>query len=360
MKKILFLLIFVITFGVGAITCEAKASSEHINLGTPKNVIARKNNINSLKIQWKKVKKADGYIVYRYNKKLKKYKAVKNIKEQKNTQYIDNKLKINKIYRYRVAAYKIVKGKKQIGEKSDWVSAKTYKKSTKYINAGRISGKTELTLGIAGSGKVKQYVEASKYGTHVMSYPISTKLRWRSSNRTIATVDNKGKAKAGVTAGTCYIYAKAHNGNEKKIKVEVKDFTHPKEFSLYDGKNLIINEMLVNYKDEICDITHYLVCNNNGKKIDIYQNAEQSYFVTPGTIDTKPIDKQLRKLLFNFPTRISIRFERDYVEFYVGYYDGTGNYDALLYMINNDGLNKELIETAAESHWQAISFRPAY
>lgn len=324
----------------------------------PKDVVVTRYNNRALKLKWKKQKNVDGYLIYRYDKKTKKYKHIKTIKGNNHTEYVDKKLKTNKIYRYKLVAYKKVGNKTYKSHKSDWVSAKTYKKKTKYINAGRIIGTKKLILGITESKKLKLTVKASRFGTNVMSYPISTKLRWRSSNNAIATVDPSRKVKAGITNGTCYIYAKAHNGNEKKIKVEVKDFTHPKDFSLYDGEIPIVNEMLVNFKDEICDITNYLVCNNIGKDVFIYQNGEESYYVSPEGLNTNPIDESLRKLLFDFPTRITISLESNCVEFSVKYYDGTGNYDALIYMIDNDGLNKSLIDAAVASHWQAISFRP--
>ena len=46
-------------------------------------------------------------------------------------------------------------------------------------------------------------------------------LRYRSSNKNVATVTKSGKI-VGVNVGTCYISVYAHNGASKKIKVKVK------------------------------------------------------------------------------------------------------------------------------------------
>ncbi len=48
----------------------------------------------------------------------------------------------------------------------------------------------------------------------------AAKLRYKSSNKKIATVDKNGKIK-GKKKGTCYIYVYAINGLMKKVKVTV-------------------------------------------------------------------------------------------------------------------------------------------
>ena len=50
---------------------------------------------------------------------------------------------------------------------------------------------------------------------------VHAKLRYKSSNRKIATVTQKGVVK-GVKKGTCYIYVYAQNGVYKKVTVKVK------------------------------------------------------------------------------------------------------------------------------------------
>jgi len=47
------------------------------------------------------------------------------------------------------------------------------------------------------------------------------KLRYPSTNKKVATVSKAGKV-TGKGKGTCYVYAYAHNGVAKKVKVSVK------------------------------------------------------------------------------------------------------------------------------------------
>ena len=58
-------------------------------------------------------------------------------------------------------------------------------------------------------------------GKTVMAKSHGPKLRYRSTNKNIATVTKSGRIK-GRSKGTCHIYVYAINGVSKKIKVTVK------------------------------------------------------------------------------------------------------------------------------------------
>jgi uncharacterized protein YjdB len=49
---------------------------------------------------------------------------------------------------------------------------------------------------------------------------ISKKIKWKSSNKKVATINSKGKITAK-KKGTCYIYAYAQNGLAQSVKVTV-------------------------------------------------------------------------------------------------------------------------------------------
>ena len=60
---------------------------------------------NSITLKWGKVKSADGYRVYRYDSKTKKWKKLATVKNGK-TSYVDKKsLKSKTTYKYKVKAY---------------------------------------------------------------------------------------------------------------------------------------------------------------------------------------------------------------------------------------------------------------
>lgn len=89
-------------------------------IGTSK-VKATSKTHNSIKLTWKKAANADGYKVYRYNSKTKKYKLIKTTRKRS---YTHKKLKTGSKYSYKVRAYKVVNGKKIYGKFSTKDSAK--------------------------------------------------------------------------------------------------------------------------------------------------------------------------------------------------------------------------------------------
>lgn len=73
---------------------------------------------HSATIRWKKIEGASGYIVYRYNKKTKKYVRIAKVKGNSKFTYTNKKLKKSKTYSYKVKAYKTLNGKTLKGKTS--------------------------------------------------------------------------------------------------------------------------------------------------------------------------------------------------------------------------------------------------
>ena len=66
-------------------------------------------------IKYSKVSGASGYQIYRAKSKNGTYSNIKTITSGKTTSYTDSKLTKNKIYYYKVRAYKTIKNKKVYG-----------------------------------------------------------------------------------------------------------------------------------------------------------------------------------------------------------------------------------------------------
>lgn len=94
--------------------------------------------VSSIKLSWKKVSKASGYVVYRANSANGKYKAIKTIKKGKTTSFTDKKRTTGKTYYYKLRPYKTVKNKKQYMDYSSVVSTKAVPGRVKF---------TKLTAG---------------------------------------------------------------------------------------------------------------------------------------------------------------------------------------------------------------------
>ena len=180
---------------------------------------------NSIKLQWNKVAKADGYFIYggSYSTKEKKYtmKLLATVSDNSKLTWTHKKLAKATNYKYKVKAYKLVDGKKVIIANSVDVFAVT--KGGKYGVAKRVDlislgNKKNTNLVTLAKGKTIQIkakeVKADK--------PIRNQgsLQYESSNKKVATVTKDGKIKA-VGKGTCYIYIYARNGVYKTVKVTV-------------------------------------------------------------------------------------------------------------------------------------------
>lgn len=226
-------------------------------LSEPENVRVTRKSDTSLKISWRPVEGAKGYAIYRYNSSKKKYQKIKQIKKSKTTVWINKNLKTNKVYRYKVAAYKVQRGKKIYSRKSYWVSAKTYKKDAKKINAGKVNLASSVKLNVGSSVTSEFYVFPSKSGVNKKKAAITKSLRWYSSNKEIATVSEQGTIKAGTRTGSCKIYGVTHNGTRKQIKVTVANYGNPKQFKYYTGYDDTLNLILSDYKNELCSIATY-------------------------------------------------------------------------------------------------------
>lgn len=79
---------------------------------------------SKVKVRWKKVSKADGYVVYRSTSKKGTYKAVKTVKSNSKLQIADKGLKKGTTYYYKVRAYKVVNGKKVYSSYSKYMVIK--------------------------------------------------------------------------------------------------------------------------------------------------------------------------------------------------------------------------------------------
>lgn len=101
-------------------------SDEHSGITVKKTKILKIKSIKNkkLKITWKKVSKASGYVIYRSEKKNGKYKKIEKIPGNKKVTYTDKKLKAKKKYYYKIVVYQKIDGKVYYSAYSKVASAK--------------------------------------------------------------------------------------------------------------------------------------------------------------------------------------------------------------------------------------------
>ena len=124
-----------------------------IHPGTPK-VKAKAKGVQKIKLSWSQAKDAQGYIVYRYNAKTKKYAVIANTKK---TAYTDKKRTPGTVYRYLVKAYGVSLNKKVIyGQVSNCAVAVT-KPQTPKITSVKKAGTTKAMIQLKTKRNVKGY-----------------------------------------------------------------------------------------------------------------------------------------------------------------------------------------------------------
>ena len=167
----------------------------------------------SVKLTWKKVSGANGYIIYgAASGKKNKMQLVADVT---GSSYTVKGLKAGKSYKYVVRAYKLVHGDKRIMEVSKTIHVTT--KGGKYGNPTSITNvKSRVNVKKGKKLTLKPRMKVSKKIKNRI-----TKFRYESSNKSIATVSSKGKITAK-KKGSCTVYIYTQNGCCKKVKVKVK------------------------------------------------------------------------------------------------------------------------------------------
>ena len=181
--------------------------------------LARGTGANKkVNLKWMKYSGATGYEVYwSYcdgNRSCRKLATVTNGKLAAT----HKKLKNNREYKYFVAAYKMVDGKKVYIAKSNGFHVAMKQANT--TNAKSVSVKKKnVVLRKGKTFQIKASVKLENKKKKLLSH--TAKFRYYVVDSKVATVSKRGKIKA-VGKGTTYVYVLANNGAFKTVKVTVK------------------------------------------------------------------------------------------------------------------------------------------
>lgn len=174
------------------------------------------------RLTWPKIKGADGYFIYasKCNEGNKKHglKKIKTITSGKKTTYIHQGLEKATWYKYRIDAYRIVKGKKEVFEHSLQLHSLTGG-NEKYANPAKVKvAKKNVTLKKGKSARIQAKVILPK-GKETQWH--TAQLRYMVSDKAVVSVSKNGIIKAKKT-GKATIYVVAQNGARGKVIVKVK------------------------------------------------------------------------------------------------------------------------------------------
>ena len=173
---------------------------------------------NSIVVSWRKYPGAAGYDVFWcYCNGSINYKKAGTVKNGKLSMTHKN-LKSNREYKYFVAAYKMVKGRKIYIAKSNEVHVAMKKART--TNAFSIKvNRTTVILKPGKTFRLKCQLTSENRKKELLSHPSS--YRYYTTNSKIATVSQNGVIRAKAK-GSCSIYILASNGVYKRVTVKVK------------------------------------------------------------------------------------------------------------------------------------------
>lgn len=145
------------------------------------------------------------------------YKKVGTVKNGKLS-ITHKKLKKDCEYKYFIAAYKMVEGRKIYIAKSNGVHVAMKQAATTNVASIKVN-KKKVTLEVGKTFTLKCEVKAENSSKKLVSHTSS--YRYYTTNSKVATVSKAGVIKAK-GKGTCSIYVLANNGVYKKVKVKVK------------------------------------------------------------------------------------------------------------------------------------------
>ena len=284
-----------------------------------KKVRVRSYQNRTLKVTWKKTAGADGYQIYCYEPKKKKFVKAGEVGAKKR-EWVSPKVK--KEQTYKVRAFFKSGRKKVYGKFSYEVSAIFYKKQAKKVNAGRIIPScTYKKLNYYDTMKIKVRIKPSTHAGNKKAKVYDKKLRWYSSNKKIARVDDKGVVTPTGKPGVCQIYARAHNGNcTGDITVKVVNYARPNQFWDVEHTQEDIAKLLTNYPEELKDIAEYferIHAKRKGKEPigSLHLNDERTAVVTKSELQFKEIQDVLFKVMDSFPGEMMITITADGVKF---------------------------------------------
>ena len=288
------------------------SEAKKVTLSVPAKVRVTSSQQERLKLTWKKVKGADGYQIYEYKAKTDKYEKVASV--EKGVTSWKNGRNMKK-HTYKIRAYK-KKGKKRIYSGFSYeVSAIPYKKNAKRVNAGRIKMNLyNVSLSSWESRQVRAKMRISKYAQNKKAEVYDTRLRWYSSDESVAKVDAEGNITAQGKTGKCKVYARAHNGNCDWLWVKVTNYARPDGFDGMEKMQQDMVKMIQQHGSDIKDIAEFFEKNkanhpNESQVILFRLDSGRNYVeaeTVKGKVDYKGIEQILYKTMESFPGMMDI------------------------------------------------------
>ena len=181
---------------------------------------------SGMTISWNRIRGAEGYDIFlsrcSHNGGKITCRKVTSIEGNETFKWAKAGLRKATPYKACVKAYVMKNGRKSYVRTSSLIHAYTGNGTKYFTNAGSVSvNGTNVTLKKGMTFRIKAKVNKVRENRKLMGKWHAPRLRYRTSNKNIATVSSSGRITAK-GSGTCFIYAFAHNGVSRTIKVTVQ------------------------------------------------------------------------------------------------------------------------------------------
>lgn len=337
--------IVVLMILLGVCIHKVEVSAEVTEIYAPNSFVAIQKG-DAIKIKWNRPNNAKGFIIYKNGKKLKKLNK---------TTIVDKKVKKNKIYKYQIRAFTRSKGKRRYSKLGNAISSMVSKKDSKKTNAGRIVYlKKNYNIHLKGKIKLRGVVKPIKKAGKKKVF--DKKIRWSSSDNSIATVDSKGVVKANkdMKEGIATVYARTHNGITKKITINIYNYAYPKKIKNEWVLSKDIKPLLAEHMSEMSKIATYFEFRNKNNEIKFDIDDKGVLTKSSDTIIDQDIEQTLYSLISSMPITVSVH--EKYITFdrldYTTY--GTGIMNSIMYIFN------DVEESEIDTGYERAELAPAW
>jgi hypothetical protein len=285
--------------------------------------VARRSD-TSLRVRWGKAARAKGYVVYRRDKKTRAYERVAVVTGARS--WVDRGLPERTAQAYRVRAFTKGRGNRILGEATYTVTARTYRRGDKKVNAGKLTGETDIEAGLWAASFVNTLAEVgpSDFGTAAGKYPMSRQLRVFTDNPSVARVMPhriSGFLLRVCGWGTATVRVVAHNGNMLRLRIRVKDFSHPAGGVRFGSMYAEFRFMWPDLGARIMDLTRRLT---ESRSLSVKRGAtlsldEDGALVGAAGFDPGPDRAALMALLEDspYPMEVQISDDRGFISFLI-------------------------------------------
>jgi hypothetical protein len=264
----------------------------------------------AIRLRWTRVNSATGYEIHRYNINKKRYTRVKTINSSSKTLWVNRDLKSNRVYKYKLRAFRKIDGKTVYSDFTYSVSAITNSASYKKVNADSIESAKSIDVGINEKLTIEGKALPSRKNRKSGKKALSSHVRLMVTASGHARKDSEGRL-VGEMPGNANAYLMAHNGYKKQLRVRVVDYAKPAKWVNLHELDSFPAKFLKDYKEEITAIASYFSMHRVPKTSTIFYDSNRDFIYNHGNVDLSEIEDKINNITVSFPLNFTIEIYSD-------------------------------------------------